>query len=459
MSSTWAQRHLYCAKHLAALIACLALGAVVLRPVASTSVPARSFSQAWFESIGGRTVLVSGAPLNLELVPSIDLFAHATQLAVPPGFSVVLPVTDATGYRIASVSGAILPFVAVGTPRQIGRDAVLDGTFQPSQWSELSFLDDVQVPAVAADGRVGWVPWNDASFETDRERLSALATACGVSAQRPVVAAAALSAGAHLTIGNCHLAPSDRWTNTTALAAVAGIDSLSIERDDATPWPTQTSPKHGAGTSILIPLLVWALVVAGGAGWMAALSLSATLAAVSLLGAFEALLLWLLVLLIGAVYLAWRIWRVACVKLGTRWVVTAALDLVPNTAGAINEFARAALKDPRPQLDALAQALQCAAARGARVHFFHDFLVPDLGHGRSAERQQLVEHRKAVVAAGGGQFVDLLPLLRAEASLSWFNDEIHLSTIAHRRVAELMCQQITRARSAAAAGGEIAERE
>jgi hypothetical protein len=134
-------------------------------------------------------------------------------------------------------------------------------------------------------------------------------------------------------------------------------------------------------------------------------------------------------------------------------------DLVPNTAGAINEFARAALKDPRPQLDALAQALQCAAARGARVHFFHDFLVPDLGHGRSAERQQLVEHRKAVVAAGGGQFVDLLPLLRAEASLSWFNDEIHLSTIAHRRVAELMCQQITRARSAAAAGGEIAERE
>jgi hypothetical protein len=95
------------------------------------------------------------------------------------------------------------------------------------------------------------------------------------------------------------------------------------------------------------------------------------------------------------------------------------------------------------RIDAQAQALEglmrCALARRARFVFLHDFLVTDLPAGRDRDRAAMLERRRAVVEAGGGRFVDLLGAFGGEAGVAWFNDYVHLSLVAQRRLAGLAC--------------------
>jgi hypothetical protein len=51
----------------------------------------------------------------------------------------------------------------------------------------------------------------------------------------------------------------------------------------------------------------------------------------------------------------------------------------------------------------------------------------------------MLERRRAVVEAGGGRFVDLLGAFGGEAGVAWFNDYVHLSLVAQRRLAGLAC--------------------
>ena len=100
------------------------------------------------------------------------------------------------------------------------------------------------------------------------------------------------------------------------------------------------------------------------------------------------------------------------------------------------------------ELATLRTLTACVRARGARLVYLHDFLAADLGSGRTAPRQALLEARRAEVEAEGGTFVDLLQATSDEVGVAWMNDFIHLSEIGHRRVAELACRGLERAESA-----------
>ena len=104
--------------------------------------------------------------------------------------------------------------------------------------------------------------------------------------------------------------------------------------------------------------------------------------------------------------------------------------------------AAASLAALEVQLSALREAMVCAAQRRARFVFIHDFLVSDLVDGRGRERTTMLESRRQVVEAAGGIFIDTLERFAAEAGVSWFNDYIHPSMVAHRRIAEAACAAI-----------------
>jgi hypothetical protein len=93
------------------------------------------------------------------------------------------------------------------------------------------------------------------------------------------------------------------------------------------------------------------------------------------------------------------------------------------------------------QASALDGLLQCIHSRGARFVFLHDFLVSDMVAGREPDRAAMLARRRAVVEKGGGTFVDLLDVFGDEAGISWFNDYVHPSLVAHERFADLACRQ------------------
>jgi hypothetical protein len=87
------------------------------------------------------------------------------------------------------------------------------------------------------------------------------------------------------------------------------------------------------------------------------------------------------------------------------------------------------------QMAALRAAMACVAAARAHFLYVHDFLAWDLAAPRSADRQRMLQARAAAVGAGGGDFLDTLDALRGQAGTWWFNDYIHPSALAHRRLA------------------------
>jgi hypothetical protein len=88
--------------------------------------------------------------------------------------------------------------------------------------------------------------------------------------------------------------------------------------------------------------------------------------------------------------------------------------------------------------------MRCAQERQAGFLFLHDFLVTDMVTGREADRATMLARRRAAVEDSGGRFVDLLDVFATEAGVSWFNDYVHPSAIAHERIAELACRLVTR---------------
>jgi hypothetical protein len=101
--------------------------------------------------------------------------------------------------------------------------------------------------------------------------------------------------------------------------------------------------------------------------------------------------------------------------------------------------AAAARAQTEGQTAALQGLIECVHARGGQFLFLHDFLVTDMETGRSPDRAAMLSSRRAVVEAAGGTFVNLLDPFAADAGVSWFNDYVHLSAIAHQRVASLAC--------------------
>ncbi len=115
--------------------------------------------------------------------------------------------------------------------------------------------------------------------------------------------------------------------------------------------------------------------------------------------------------------------------------------------------ASASLARIAAQEAALNHLMDCVRARRARFLFLHDFLITDLVAGRSPERRAMLDHRRAAVEAGGGTFIDLSHEFGAEVGVSWFNDYVHLSRLAHARVADLICRRLTGADGAAQGRG------
>jgi hypothetical protein len=91
------------------------------------------------------------------------------------------------------------------------------------------------------------------------------------------------------------------------------------------------------------------------------------------------------------------------------------------------------------QTAAIDGLVRCVRERRARFLFLHDFLVTDMAAGREPDRETMLARRRAAVEAAGGTFVDLFDNFAAEAGVSWFNDYVHPSLIAHERFADLAC--------------------
>jgi hypothetical protein len=91
------------------------------------------------------------------------------------------------------------------------------------------------------------------------------------------------------------------------------------------------------------------------------------------------------------------------------------------------------------QIAALDGLMQCGRSRGAELLFLHDFLVTDIVHGRDHDRAAMLARRRTAVEEAGGQFADLLDVFRSEAGVTWFNDYVHPSAVAHERIAEHAC--------------------
>jgi hypothetical protein len=94
------------------------------------------------------------------------------------------------------------------------------------------------------------------------------------------------------------------------------------------------------------------------------------------------------------------------------------------------------------QASALQGLMRCAQERQAGFLFLHDFLVTDMVTGRDADRATMLARRRASVEESGGRFVDVLDVFATEAGVSWFNDYVHPSAIAHERIAELACRLV-----------------
>ncbi len=94
------------------------------------------------------------------------------------------------------------------------------------------------------------------------------------------------------------------------------------------------------------------------------------------------------------------------------------------------------------QTSAIASLGRCIQSRGARFLFLHDFLATDLHGGRDADRAAMLAARRVAVEAAGGTFVDLFDVFGREAGVSWFNDYVHPSLLAHERIAELACHHL-----------------
>lgn len=94
------------------------------------------------------------------------------------------------------------------------------------------------------------------------------------------------------------------------------------------------------------------------------------------------------------------------------------------------------------QTDLIKEAIGCAQRNnGGNLWFAHDFLVTDLDPALSREgaRAEMLRRRRAAVDAAGGHFIDVLEASRETVSVAWFNDVMHLSSVGHRHVAELVC--------------------
>lgn len=94
------------------------------------------------------------------------------------------------------------------------------------------------------------------------------------------------------------------------------------------------------------------------------------------------------------------------------------------------------------QEEALGGLARCALARGAQFLFLHDFVVTDLVAGRSPDRAAMLKGRREAVERAGGTFVDLFDTFGDEAGVWWFNDFVHVSRIAHERIAQLACERL-----------------
>jgi len=101
--------------------------------------------------------------------------------------------------------------------------------------------------------------------------------------------------------------------------------------------------------------------------------------------------------------------------------------------------AKASLARVDMQQADLEELVRCARSRDAQFVFLHDFVIGDLPAGRDADRATLLDRRRSAVEKAGGHFVDLLDRFGAEAGVSWFDDYVHLSLIAHDRVADIAC--------------------
>jgi hypothetical protein len=124
-------------------------------------------------------------------------------------------------------------------------------------------------------------------------------------------------------------------------------------------------------------------------------------------------------------------------------------DAVVDPQASVNAMAQNTAGQAELQIDAVRDALECADQRHVRFHFFHDFMIYDVPGGRmSAARRAMLTKRQEMTEAGRGVFVDLLDVTRAEVGVSWFNDQIHLSAVGHRRMADIICASLMQSRVA-----------
>ncbi len=104
-----------------------------------------------------------------------------------------------------------------------------------------------------------------------------------------------------------------------------------------------------------------------------------------------------------------------------------------------------------PQSEAIRATVECANRRGASLWFFHDYLASDLVAGPSSGRAFLLAERRAAVESSSGRFVSLLEKTADRAGVSWFNDIVHLSSIGHSEIEQVICATLAGSAPAAAA--------
>lgn len=93
------------------------------------------------------------------------------------------------------------------------------------------------------------------------------------------------------------------------------------------------------------------------------------------------------------------------------------------------------------QRELIRKIATCEGRDPASFYFIHDLLVTDLD-GIDEGRARLRASRAAAVREAGATFVDAYAELDGEASVTWFNDFIHLSRIGHARIAQLVAQRV-----------------
>jgi len=94
------------------------------------------------------------------------------------------------------------------------------------------------------------------------------------------------------------------------------------------------------------------------------------------------------------------------------------------------------------QRRSISEIAQCVSEHNGRLHFFHHFVVMDLGGKIDSRRWRLRDERGEAVVEAGGNFVDVYRALEEQASVVWFNDYIHLSSVGHARVARLISERV-----------------